>query len=60
MTVRPDRFSLGAGMAVVFLGVVLLLDQTDAIDISPGWLGAAFAAAAGVILIASGIAESDR
>jgi uncharacterized membrane protein HdeD (DUF308 family) len=53
-----DPVSLVAGVALIALGVLLILDQADAIELSYGWLGAAMAAVAGAILVASGFAES--
>jgi hypothetical protein len=57
---RLDRISLTAGLAMMALGALLVLDQAEAIDLSPGIAGAAVAAALGVILIASGLAEEGR
>jgi hypothetical protein len=54
---RPDAVSLVAGLAVLALGVVLLLDQEGAIDLSLGMAGALVAATLGAILIASGLGE---
>jgi uncharacterized membrane protein HdeD (DUF308 family) len=59
MTRRPDRVSLVAGLAMIALGALLVLDQADAIELSPGLAGAALAAALGVILVTSGVAD-DR
>jgi hypothetical protein len=50
-----DRIGLVGGLALAGLGVVLLLDQIDAIELSFGWFGAALAAAIGVALLASGL-----
>lgn len=57
---RLDRVSLTAGLAMMALGALLVLDQAEAIDLSPGIAGAAVAAALGVILIASGLADEGR
>lgn len=57
---RADRVSLVAGLALVGLGVVLLLDQEGTIDLSLGALGAIVAAILGVILIVSGLGEEVR
>jgi hypothetical protein len=54
---RVDTVSLVAGLAIIAVGALLLLDQEDVIDLSLGIAGAAVAAALGVILIASGLAE---
>jgi hypothetical protein len=50
-----DTVGLVAGLAIGALGVVLLLDQLDAIDLTFGWLGAAVAATVGAALVASGL-----
>lgn len=58
MSGRPvDRVSLVAGLALGGLGVLLLLDQLDALELSFGWLGAALAATLGIVLLASGLQE---
>jgi hypothetical protein len=57
---RLDRVSLTAGLAMMALGALLVLDQAEAIDLSPGIAGAAVTAALGVILIASGLADEGR
>ena len=53
-----DPVSLVAGVMFLVLGVLLILDQSEAIELSFGWLGAAIAAVFGAILVASGFAES--
>jgi hypothetical protein len=50
-----DTVTLVAGLAIGALGVVMLLDQLEAIELSFGWLGAAVAATFGVALLASGL-----
>jgi hypothetical protein len=60
MSRRLDRVSLTAGLAMMALGALLVLDQAEAIDLSPGIAGAAVTAALGVILIASGLADEGR
>lgn len=58
---KADRVSLAAGVALTLLGVVLCLDQLDLIAFSPGLLAAALCAAAGGILVASGLApDAER
>ena len=59
MTRRADRVSLTAGVALVLLGTLLLLDQLDLIGLGPGLAAAAICAAAGAILVASGLAPED-
>jgi hypothetical protein len=50
-----DPASLVAGLVVIALGVVLLLDQVDAIDLSFGYLVPALLAVVGSILLAAGL-----
>jgi hypothetical protein len=57
---RLDRVSLVAGIAIALFGLLLLLDQADAIEISPGIAGAALATTVGGILVASGLTEEER
>jgi hypothetical protein len=56
---RPDLPSLVAGAAVVLLGVVLLLDRLDVLDVRFAALGPLACAALGAILLASGLARRD-
>ena len=58
MTRRPDPLSLSAGIALFALGVLLFLDQADAIELTPGWVGAAVSAAIGSVLLANGLSRS--
>jgi hypothetical protein len=51
----PDPTSLVAGIAVLALGVLLLLDATEALDLRFGVLAPAACAAMGAILLASGM-----
>lgn len=60
MNRRVDSVSLIAGLAIAAVGALLLLDQEDVIDLSLGIVGAVVAAAIGVILIASGLAEGGN
>ena len=55
---RVDSVSLVAGLAIIAVGALLLLDQEDVLDLSLGTVGAVVAAVIGVILVASGLAES--
>jgi hypothetical protein len=57
---RPaDTVSLVAGAAIAALGGLLVLDQSGSLDLDAGWIGAAFAAAVGVILIVSGLLDNQ-
>jgi hypothetical protein len=51
----PDPTSLVAGALIVALGVLLLLDATDALELRFGVLGPAVCAALGAILLTSGL-----
>ena len=53
---RADRVSLTAGVVLVLLGTMLCLDQLDLISLAFGVTAAALCAAAGAILVASGLA----
>ena len=55
-----DPASLVAGLAVCALGVLLLLDQTEAIDLRFGYLWPALLATIGAILLAVGLAGKRR
>ena len=52
-----DLVSLVAGAVFVAVGVLMVLDQAGAIELTLGWVGAVMAAALGSILIASGLTE---
>lgn len=52
---RVDPTSLVAGIAVVLLGLLIMLQEEGSIDLESGWLLAGIAAASGIALVASGI-----
>jgi hypothetical protein len=52
-----DPVSLIAGLSIAALGILLLLDQEGAFELSLGWLGAAVAAIAGSALLISGLRD---
>jgi hypothetical protein len=52
---RPEPVSLVAGVAIAALGGLLIADQAGALSLDWGWAGAALAAAAGLILMVSGL-----
>jgi hypothetical protein len=52
---RPDITSLVAGICVAGLGVLLLLDAAETLDLRFAVLGPAVCAALGAILLASGM-----
>ena len=57
MSRELDRVSAAAGVAVTVMGVLLLLDQEDVVELSLGLVGALIAAVLGAILIVSGLCE---
>jgi hypothetical protein len=59
MNGRPrDAVSLVAGLAIVGLGILLMLDSLDGIDLSLAYLAPAVTATAGAILVAHGVTRS--
>ena len=54
---RFDPGSLVAGLAVMALGTLLLLDRLEALDLRFGYLWPALLATVGAILLASGLAS---
>jgi hypothetical protein len=56
---RPDLSALAVGLTIVFLGVLLLLQENGSIDIDGGWLLAGVTACAGGALLASGLGARD-
>ena len=57
---RYQLASLAAGLAVVALGAVLLLDADGTVDFGSGWMLAAVAGLSGAALVASGIGARER
>ena len=57
---RFDAGSLIAGLAVCGLGALLLLDQTDVIDLRFGYLWPALLATVGTILLGFGLTGKRR
>jgi hypothetical protein len=55
VTRSPDPTSVVAGIAVLVLGVLLLLDAVDTLNLRFGVLGPVACAAMGAILLASGL-----
>ena len=54
-----DATSLVAGLVLIGVGVVLLLDRLDVLDLRFGYLWPLLLAAVGAILVASGLARRD-
>jgi hypothetical protein len=61
VTRRPiDTPSLVAGLALAALGALELLHELDAIDLTFAYLAPAVTAAAGAILLATGLSRARR
>jgi hypothetical protein len=59
VSARPrDTVSLVAGLAIAGLGVLLLLDALEGIDLSFAYLAPAVTATAGAILLVHGLGRS--
>jgi hypothetical protein len=56
---RPDPPSLTAGVVLIALGAVLLLDRAGAIDVGFAVVAPVVCAALGAILLASGLTGDD-
>ncbi|MCB0866821.1 MAG: hypothetical protein KDB58_14005 [Solirubrobacterales bacterium] len=54
-----DRVSLAAGLACLLVGAVFGLDQLGVIDLSAGLVAAVVCAAAGLVLVVSGLEPGD-
>ena len=57
---RADVPALVAGLTILALGALLLLDRVDALELSFGALAPVFLAACGAILLATGLDNRDR
>jgi hypothetical protein len=62
VTPRPgyDPASLIAGVLVILLGALLLLDQADVLEVAPEYMLPAVLAAVGGILLACGLVGPPR
>ncbi len=59
MSGRPrDTVSIVAGLAIAGLGVLLVLDAREAIDLSLAYLAPAVTATAGAVLLVHGLSRS--
>jgi hypothetical protein len=56
---RPDALSLVAGLAIVLLGAVLVLDHAGVLDLRFAAFGPIVCAVIGAILLASGLTRRD-
>jgi hypothetical protein len=59
LTRRPDAPALVAGLVLLVLGAVLLLDSTGALDMSFAAFGPLVLAALGATLLATGLSRRD-
>ena len=57
MSRRVDVASLVSGLVVIALGLLLLLDRLEVLDLRFGWLAPALAATVGAVLLANGLAN---
>ena len=55
-----DWASLTAGLVLMGLGTLFLLDRVEAVDLRFGYLWPTLLAAVGAILLASGLSRRDR
>ena len=55
---RFDAASLAAGVVTAALGVYVLLESEETVDLSFGWAAVAVTAALGVVLILTGLAPA--
>jgi signal transduction histidine kinase len=56
---RPDSSALGAGISILALGALLLLQDQDVIDLRPGWLLAGLTAAIALALASRNLAGPE-
>lgn len=54
-----DLTSLAAGVVVIAIGTITLLDRLDVLDLRFGYLWPLLAAALGAILVAGGLDDGD-
>jgi hypothetical protein len=59
-TAEPDPVSLTAGIVLVVLGIVLLLDRSGTIHLDFGAMAPIALAVVGAILLASGLSRARR
>jgi signal transduction histidine kinase len=56
---RPDTSALWAGISILALGVLLLLQDKEVIDLEPGWLLAAITACAALAVASRGLSSGE-
>jgi hypothetical protein len=57
---RPDEVSLWAGLGLIAVGGILLLDQAGSLELTIGLAGALMAGLIGMILLLSGLRDDER
>jgi hypothetical protein len=57
---RVDLTSLVSGAVVAAIGALVLLDSSDAVELSLGWTAVALTGAVGAILVLSGLVDSAK
>ncbi|MCW3000197.1 MAG: hypothetical protein JWN65_3746 [Solirubrobacterales bacterium] len=57
---RLDRTSLVAGLVLILLGILFLLDRTDTLDLRFGALWPLLTGATGAILLTAGLDDRRR
>jgi hypothetical protein len=55
-----DVVSLGAGLGLIAVGGLLLLDQAGSVELTIGLAAALMAALIGMILLLSGLSDDER
>jgi hypothetical protein len=58
--VKTDLVSLVSGAVIAALGALVLLDSSDALDISLGWIAVALTGSVGAILLLSGLVDGGK
>jgi hypothetical protein len=57
---KVDLLSLASGAAIAVLGVLVLVDSADAIEVSGGWGAVVLTGALGVVFLISGLVGHNR
>lgn len=60
MREQVDVVSLGAGLGLIAVGGLLLLDQAGSLELTIGLAAALMAALIGMILLLSGLSDDER
>ena len=56
---KPDTSALGAGISILALGALLLLQNENVIDLEPGWLLAALTACVGLAIASRSLSSPE-